>query len=61
MANDRENYGRAFRLYRKVWVEENILWMVVALVAVMIIPLVRRSIKKMRMEVEAYERNQVSK
>lgn len=61
MANDRENYGRAFRLYRKVWVEENILWMVAALVAVMIIPLVRRSIKKMRMEVEAYERNQVSK
>lgn len=61
MAHDRENYGRAFRLYRKVWVEENILWMVIVLACLMIIPLVRKTIKKMRMEVEAYERNQVSK
>lgn len=61
MAHDRENYGRAFRLYRKVWVEENIGWIVILLAAVMIIPLVRRSIKKVRMEVEMYERNLVHK
>ncbi len=61
MAHDRDNYGRAFRLWRKVWVEENIGWVVLILAAVMIIPLVRRSLKKMRMEVEAYERNQVQK
>lgn len=61
MAHDRDNYGRAFRLYRKVWVEENIGWIVVLLAAVMIIPLVRRSVKKVRMEVEMYERNQVHK
>lgn len=61
MAHDRENYGRAFRLYRKVWVEENIGWIVLLLAAVMIIPLVRRSVKKVRMEVEVYERNQVHK
>ena len=61
MAYDRDNYGRAFRLYRKVWVEENIGWLVLVLAAVMIIPLVKRTINKMRMEVEAYERNQVKK
>lgn len=61
MAHDRDNYGRAFRQYRKVWVEENIGWIVVLLAAVMIIPLVRRQVKKVRMEVEVYERNQVHK
>lgn len=61
MANDRDNYGRAFRFYRAEWVEENILWLVLVLAAVLIIPVIRRSIKKMRMEVEAYERNQVKK
>ena len=61
MARDRDNYGRAFRLYRKVWVEENVGWLVVVLVVLMIIPVVRRSMKKMRMEVEMHERNQVNK
>lgn len=61
MAHDRENYGRAFRLYRKGWVEENIWWVVILLAAVMIIPLARRKIKQMRMEVEAYDRDRVHK
>ncbi len=61
MAYDRDNYGRAFRFWRKVWVEENIWWMIALLACVLIIPLVLRMVKKMRMEVEAYERNQVKK
>ena len=61
MAKDRDNYGRAFRFYRKEMVEENIWWMVIALAAILIIPLVVRMVKKMRMEVEAHERNQVQK
>lgn len=61
MAHDRDNYGRAFRLYRKVWVEENIGWLVLVLALVMILPLIKRFINKMRMEVEVYERNQVKK
>ena len=61
MAHDRENYGRAFRLYRKVWIEENIGWLVALLACAMILPLIKNSVKKMRMEVEAYERNQVKK
>ncbi len=61
MAMDRDNYGRAFRLYRKIWVEENIGWMAAVLAVIVIVPLVLRQIKKKKMEVEAYERNQVAK
>ena len=61
MAKDRDNYGRAFRFYRKDWVEANIGWVVILLAAVLIIPVVRSSIKKMRMEVAVHERNQVQK
>ena len=61
MAMDRDNYGRAFRLYRKIWVEENVGWVVILLAAVIILPVVLRSIKKMKWEVEMHERNQVSK
>ncbi len=61
MANDRENYGRAFRFYRAEWVEENIAWLVIGLAAVLLIPVIRSSMRKMRMEVEMHERNQVHK
>ena len=61
MAYDRDNYGRAFRFYRADWVEKNIWWLVLAVAAVLIIPVVRSSIKKMRMEVQAYERDKVQK
>ena len=59
MANDRENYGRAFRFYRKEMVEANILWIVVVLALVLIVPIVLGKVKKMRMEVETHERNKV--
>ena len=61
MAMDRENYGRAFRFWRVIWVEENIGWLVAGLALLMIIPLILRTVKKMKMEVAAYERNQVKK
>ncbi|MBR2925260.1 MAG: hypothetical protein IKC28_09555 [Clostridia bacterium] len=61
MAHDRDNYGRAFRQYRKIWVEENIGWMALVLAVVMIVPLIIRTIKRTRMEVEIYERSKVGK
>ena len=61
MAMDRDNYGRAFRFYRAEWVEENIGWLVLLLAAVLIIPVVRSAVRRMRMEVEVHERNQVQK
>ena len=61
MAHDRDNYGRAFRQYRKIWVEENIGWRALVLAVVMIVPLIIRTIKRTRMEVEIYERSKVGK
>lgn len=61
MAHDRQNYGKAFRLYRKVWVEENILWMVIVVIALVAVALVRSANHKMKAEVEAYDRDRVKK
>ena len=56
MAYDRDNYGRAYRYYRKEMIEENIVWIVLVVVVVLVVPLVIGRIKKMKEEVEAYER-----
>lgn len=61
MAYDRENYGRAYRYYRKEQVEKNIGWIVAAVAALLIVPPVVRSVKKMKWEVEEYERKKLAK
>ena len=61
MAHDRDNYGRAFRYYRKDWVEKNIWWIVILVTALLIIPMIRRMIQKAKWEVAAYESRQVKK
>ena len=61
MAHDRQNYGRAFRLYRKEWVEKNIGWVVGILIAVIVLYLAKRIISGMKKEVAAYERDHVVK
>ena len=61
MAYDHENYGRAYRYYRKELIEENIVWTVAVIVILLVVPLVIRQGKKMRMEVEMYERQKVNK
>ncbi|MBR1585288.1 MAG: hypothetical protein IJ662_07110 [Clostridia bacterium] len=61
LAHDRENYGRAFKLYRKVWVENNILIIVLILAVVLIVPLGLGRIKKMKWEVIVHERSKVHK
>ncbi len=60
MAYDRENYGRAYRYYRKELIEENIVWIVLVVVLVLVVPLVIRQIKKMKEEVEAHERRKIT-
>ena len=60
-AHDRVNYGRAFKLYRKGWVEQNVWWIVVILAAVLIIPLTLGRIKRAKWEVIAHEHNKVHK
>ena len=59
MAHDRENYGRAFKLYRKVWIEQNILWIVVVLAVLLIVPLVIGRIKRTKWEVIMHEQSKV--
>ena len=59
MAHDQENYGRAFKLYRKEWIEKNIWWIVLILALLLIIPLVRGRIKRLKWEVIAHEHSKV--
>ena len=61
MAHDYENYGRAFKLYRKVWVEENVGKIAVVLLAVVAVWLVLRLTKKIKTEVQEYERDRVAR
>lgn len=61
LAHDRENYGRAFKLYRKEWIEKNILWIILILVALLTIPLVIGRVKKMKWEVNMHEYSKVRK
>lgn len=61
LAHDRENYGRAFKLYRKIWVEHNIWWVFLILAAVLIIPLVLGRIRRMKWEVSEHERGKIRK
>ena len=61
MAHDRDNYGRAFKLYRKEWIEKNILWIFLGLAVVLIVPLVLGRLKRMKWEVIMHEHSKVRK
>jgi hypothetical protein len=49
---DDDNYSRAFKQYRKIWVEENIFWIVVALFLVMCVPLGVGRIRRIKWEID---------
>lgn len=59
LAHDDENYGRAFKLYRKEWVEKNIWWILLILAAVVIIPLTIGKIKRTKWEVIMHENSKI--
>ena len=61
MAHDRENYGRVFKLYRKEWIEKNIVWVFLGLALILLVPLVLGRIKKMKWEVTMHEHSKVRK
>lgn len=58
MAYDRENYGRAYRYYRMVVLEDKIGWIIAGVALLLIVPLVIKRIKKIRAEVDEYARKQ---
>ena len=59
LAHDRENYGRAYKLFRNIWVERNIGWIIAIVAAMLIIPLVIGRVKKMKWEVSEHERSKI--
>ena len=61
LAHDKENYGRAFKLFRKQWVEQNVWWIVLILAVVLIVPLVIGRVKRAKWEVMMHEHNKVRK
>ena len=61
LAHDRENYGRAFKLYRKEWVEKNIWWILLIIAALLIVPLTIGRIRKRKWEVIMHEQSKVRK
>ena len=61
LAHDRENYGRAFKLYRKEWVEKNIWWIVLIIALLLIVPLALGRVRRMKWEVSEHERSKVRK
>lgn len=61
LAHDRESYGRAFKLYRKEWVEKNILWIVLLLAVLLIVPLAIGRVKRTKWEVIMHEHSKVRK
>ena len=51
VARDSKNYGEALRLYRKVWVEENAVWIFPLIGVLLVGPLIVGRIRRMRREV----------
>ena len=60
-AHAREEYGRAFKQYRKIWVEKNIWWIILLLALLLIVPLLIGRSKRMKWEVIMHEHSKVRK
>ena len=60
-AHAREEYGRAFKQYRKIWVEKNIWWIILLVALLLIVPLVLGRAKRMKWEVIMHEHSKVHK
>ena len=60
MGHDRENYGRAYRYYRKVLVEENIGWVVAVAVCLIVVLFGVKTVKKIKAEVAENDRRKIT-
>ena len=49
---DRRNYSKAFKYYRKEWIEKNIGWITGIIIALIVISLVIKVVKKIKWELE---------
>ena len=55
----RVNYSKAYRYYRQQWMEKNILWVVLVILALAVFFVVRGKIRKTRWEVNAHDRSKL--
>ena len=60
-AYNRENFSKAYRYYRQEWMEKNILWVAMAVLALVIILVVRGIIRKSKWEVFEHDRSKAFK
>ena len=60
-AHAREEYGRAFKQYRKIWVEKNIWWIILLVALLLTVPLAVGRAKRMKWEVIMHEHSKVRK
>lgn len=51
LKRDRREYSKAFKYYRKEWVEANIGWITALIIAIIVIPLIVRWVKKIKWEI----------
>lgn len=58
-AHAREEYGRAFKQYRKIWVEKNIWWIIILVALLLIVPLGIGRARRMKWEVIMHEHSKV--
>ena len=52
---------KAFKQYRKIWVEKNIWWIILLLAVLLIVPLALGRVKRMKWEVIMHEHSKVRK
>jgi hypothetical protein len=52
-ALDDDNYSKAFQLYRKEWIEDNIVWIFISFFLIITVPVVIGKVRKIRREVAA--------
>ena len=50
---DRRDYSKAFKYYRKEWIEKNIGWMVGVLIAIIVLSFVLKIVKKIKWELNS--------
>ena len=51
-ALDEKNYSKAFQLYRKEWIENNIAWIFTSFFLVITVPMAIGKVKRIKKEVE---------
>ncbi len=49
---DADNYSKAFKQYRKIWIADNIVWLIIVFLLVLLIPLLIGRIKRIKFQID---------